>query len=1157
MTSTAAQLGVLGPVEVRSAGGVQHPVGGSKLRVLLSLLVLHRNRAVSAPRLVHGLWGDAPPTGADVTLRSHVSHLRRFLAGVAPEVALTTGPAGYSLVLAPGQVDVERFEQLVGLAQEALGLDRPQRAAAHVREALRLWRGQPYSDLEEVDDAAVEAARLEEVRLGALEVLAAAELAAGRHREVVAELETLVAAHPFRERFTAQLMVALYRSGRQAEALDVYGRTRSLLADELGLDPGPELQTLSQSVLRQDPVLLGEAEPPDPGTPTRGPARTSPRPPDAVFATLARTRLVGRTSEVARLDAAWDAVGLGGRRLVLISGEEGIGKTHLVAGVAARAAERGHPVLVGRCDPAGRPYEPVAAALRSSAEVLENLAGAPDAVRSGVAPLLEPRVEVSVGGSAPPPDGSEVALYAGVTALLRRVAAHEPVLVVVDNAEQIDRASALLLRHVVERLPAGILVILCFRDPPGSRHPALSLLSGDLGAARDLVERIVLRPLDESELGDLVRDTVPDADRVVARLWRHTGGNPFYAKELARVLAEPGRDTDSWDVPVGVRDVLRHRLLALSARTREVLPVAAVLGAEVDFELLASVVRLPEEVVEDALDESVSAGLLVESGRSWAGAYAFPNDVVRDALRSQLTGLRLRSVHLRAAQALMARPRLARGGSAVVAAHLRAAGPAADPAEAAQYSLAAAEEARAVYAWDDAVEHAEAAVTLLEEAASTREHADAAVTAALLRLKSGKNYPRVVALLSTALRDYLVIGDEASAGVVHSRIGGALCMHHSIMDIPRALEHFAAAERLLPAPDSVYHLHRGRSQAAMLGLRTTLLAESAGRADAIASGLGRRDLTVVSSWAQGWAAFNAGHLADATSTWQRAWNIAHELADPYLGWLPVNAAALASNAYLLDPEGARAWCRRGLGQPRFTSFAYPHGAVVDQLVLALAAMGELAGAHEAAERLPQDALARRTLLYLDGHWEKAAAAWEAAAHADESAGTLHDASVNLRWLAAARITLGNREGAVPALERALRMAGDGPQVPSELDIRAELARLHAVDRTAEAEHHVARCDQIVAAGEHWRGVLGQVELARAAVAAAHGDDEAADTASAHAVRIFMEHRLPWRRAEALESWGALLEYRGEAADAARRRREAHDVYASISAAPRWRQGATP
>ena len=174
-----------------------------------------------------------------MTLRSHVSHLRRHLAGVAPGDALTTGPAGYRLALPPGQVDVDRFEQLVGLGQEALGLGRPTRAAAHIREALALWRGRPFAGLDEVDAAGLEVARLEELRLGALEVLAAAELAAGRHREVVGELEALVAEHPFHERFCALLMVALYRSGRQAEALEAYARRPSAAGRRARARPRP------------------------------------------------------------------------------------------------------------------------------------------------------------------------------------------------------------------------------------------------------------------------------------------------------------------------------------------------------------------------------------------------------------------------------------------------------------------------------------------------------------------------------------------------------------------------------------------------------------------------------------------------------------------------------------------------------------------------------------------------------------------------------------------------------------------------------------------------------------------------------------------------------------------------------------------------------
>lgn len=260
VTGEPPRFGVLGPLEVASADGTPRPLGGRKVRALLALLLLHRNQALPASRLVHGLWGQDPPPGAEVTLRSHISHLRRHLAHTGADHALTTGPAGYRLHVPPGQLDLDRFEQLVGQAHEALALAHPTRAATHVRDALALWRGRPFPELDDVDTAAVEAARLEELRLRALEVLAAAELATGGHRELVGRLEALVAEHPFRERFCALLIVALYRSGRQAEALHAYTTTRAHLADELGLDPGPELQALNQAVLRQDPDLLGDTE---------------------------------------------------------------------------------------------------------------------------------------------------------------------------------------------------------------------------------------------------------------------------------------------------------------------------------------------------------------------------------------------------------------------------------------------------------------------------------------------------------------------------------------------------------------------------------------------------------------------------------------------------------------------------------------------------------------------------------------------------------------------------------------------------------------------------------------------------------------------------------------------------------------------------------
>ena len=552
-----------------------------------------------------------------------------------------------------------------------------------------------------------------------------------------------------------------------------------------------------------------------------------------------------------------------------------------------------------------------------------------------------------------------------------------------------------------------------------------------------------------------------------------------------------------------------------------------------------------------ALDEGVTAGLLVESGDSWRGRYTFPHGVVRDALRSEVAGARLSSLHLAAAEALQARQRPLRGDSAAIATHLHGAGSAADPEVTARFDLLAASEAAAAYAWDDALDHAEAAVALLDEAGPAPAHARAAVTTAMLWMRSGRGHHRALELLESALPEYLATGDDEAAGAVHSRIGSALSLHHSVMDIPRALEHFEAAERLLTSPATDYHLHRGRAQAAMTGLRTDLLEQAATRAREIATSLDRPELTVVPHWALGWAAVNTGRLADGLAHWEAGWRTAHERSDAYLAWSPVNAAAMLLNVHLLDPAAARAWCRRGLGQPRLTSFVQPHDAVVDHLALALAALGEVDDARATADRLPPDAGSRRMLLLLDGRWEEAAASWAAAVAADEDAGDLHDAAVNLRWLAEAQSALGDRTAALVSLETALTLGIRGPQVPTELDARARLAQLLAAEQPEDAAAHLDRCDEIVAGGEDWRGAAASVELARAAVAAARGDADTADTASGRALDVLAAHRLPWREAAALAAWARLAEQRGDGRVAADRWQRARELYGRLGAGPRW------
>jgi YVTN family beta-propeller protein len=308
---------ILGPLEV-SANGRLIEIGGPKLRALLIILLLRANESVPRDVLVHELWGEQPPAGAQHSLDVYVSRLRKSLDAAADRPVLVTRSGAYSLLLAEGQLDARRFEDLVGQGRTALAANAPGQAAEKLRAALELWRGQALADLANGHGPQVEAVRLEELRLSATEDRIDSDLALGRHAEVVGELEALVAVHPLRERLHGQLMIALYRSGRQAEALEAYQAARRTLVDELGLEPGPALQRLESAILRQDASL----DPPGPATtaagvvPVRGrrqPWLLGPKRLPAIAAALAVAiaLLVAVTSrDSAQLVAGPDTVGV-------------------------------------------------------------------------------------------------------------------------------------------------------------------------------------------------------------------------------------------------------------------------------------------------------------------------------------------------------------------------------------------------------------------------------------------------------------------------------------------------------------------------------------------------------------------------------------------------------------------------------------------------------------------------------------------------------------------------------------------------------------------------------------------------------------------------------------------------------------------------------
>jgi YVTN family beta-propeller protein len=266
--SRGLEFRLLGRLEA-SLDGVELDLGPRKQRAVLALLLLNANRVVSTERLIDDLWGDSPPNTARAALQVYVAGLRKALSNDGAK--LRTSSPGYVLEIEPGALDVDRFIQLRAEAREA---SDPERRAALLHEALSLWRDEPLSELRTEPFSTAAVAQLEQLRHGALEELIDADLAVGREAALIPELETLVAEHPYRERLRAQLMLVLYRSGRQADALEAYQEGRRVLRDELGLEPGTELRDLEAAILRQDEALM-----PDRTVPAAEPVRRAPAAP--------------------------------------------------------------------------------------------------------------------------------------------------------------------------------------------------------------------------------------------------------------------------------------------------------------------------------------------------------------------------------------------------------------------------------------------------------------------------------------------------------------------------------------------------------------------------------------------------------------------------------------------------------------------------------------------------------------------------------------------------------------------------------------------------------------------------------------------------------------------------------------------------------------
>jgi len=703
---------ILGPLEV-----VEHDrqvvLGGPKQRALLAVLLLHRGELLSTDRLIDELWGDHPPTTAVKTLQGYVSRLRRALG----DDVLHTRGRGYAISLLDGQLDLDRFERLAADGRVAQDGGDAAMAARRLGEALALWRGPPLSDFTYEPFAQGEIGRLGEARIAVLEDWIDAELALGRHDQLAGRLERLVSEHPLRERLQAQRMLALYRAGRQAEALDAYRDTRRVLIDQLGIEPGLELRELHQAIVEQDPRLD---------------VRSRPQPISSSSDGRGTAVFVGRERELAEMTAGLeDAIG-GQGRLFLLSGEPGIGKSRLAEELARHARNRGALVLVGRCwEAGGAPaFWPWVQSLRSylRASDRDDLVSELGSGAAELAPILAELYELIPGlprPIAPESEGARFRLFHATAEFLRRASEKRPLVLILDDLHAADTPSLLLLRFLTRELRSmHVLLLAAMRDvEPIPGEPLIAMVAEV--AREPVTRRVSLAGLSEDEVARYVQLAAVEiaSSELTSALYSETEGNPLFVAETVRYLAVEGvspqpSGSHRLAIPQTVSDVISRRLAHLSPDCHQILVQASVLGREFALDVLERVCAEPEGRFLAGVDEATVARVIAEVPGA-RGRLRFSHVLVRDALYDRLGAARRARLHRSVGEALEALYATDPGPHlAELAHHFLEASTADEANQAIDYAKRAGDRAASQLAHEEAVRHYTNALNALDATGS-------------------------------------------------------------------------------------------------------------------------------------------------------------------------------------------------------------------------------------------------------------------------------------------------------------------------------------------------------------------------------------------------------------------------------------------------------
>ena len=715
-------------------------LGPPKQRAVLAVLLVEAGRVVAADRMVELLWGD-DATKARSSLQAYISHLRRILGS---EVLLTQSP-GYRLAVERADIDVYRFLDLVANGRAELRDGDAAAARVVLDEALTLWDS-PLPEFAAEPFAVELNERLRAARLSAIEGAAEADLALGDHASAIARLEPEAADQSLQERLHWLLALALYRAGRQADALRAIDRVRRALADTAGLELGPELRQLEADVLAHAKGLSWEP-PPDRPAPTRPPT----------------PMLVGRDSERRELLDALDRAGAGHGGTAVLIGEPGIGKTRLLEDLRDAAAARGFSTAWARCAESGAapPFWPIT-------QISEQLRDAGVLGREMVAPDDRDSDETAAARV-------RFEIYRAVAARLATL--DRPLLAVIDDIQWADPDSLRLLEHLAAELaPTRVLIAVSTRPLDDTAPDALVDCLAEVARSPNAVQ-LRLGGLDVGAVSMWLSSVATSTEDVAVVIHERSGGNALFVKELVDLLAAEGRLDDpeavrsARGIPPGVQFVVRRRVARLPAVSQQLLSIAAVIGHSFEPEVLAAAAECETVEALDALSPAFDAGLLVDAGTT----YRFSHALVADALADEVNASRRARIHAAAARALADAAGPSLGPDVAVIAHHAHAGIAAGTgALAIDASIRAAELAVARSADLDAANHWSGAAVALarHRPADVAARVGARIEEANALLRADHTAHAKAAVL-TAI-------DDADAGdLVDEMVRAAMLLNHA------------------------------------------------------------------------------------------------------------------------------------------------------------------------------------------------------------------------------------------------------------------------------------------------------------------------------------------------------------------------------------------